>query len=171
MAALKPSEIYTATPPQSRWSLGTWRQQHHQGLEALMVTTWTYQLGSSTSCVLTEFVTSSRTRNIPRIPRIHWIIHVSLRYKHNCFARINTQTTKFKNMAKACKPFSLDRLSGTGTVQSTVFLILDIFLCFHLCAVPSFYQSICENSTPIPCLSLFTLPPLIAGFCPLILCK
>ena len=42
--------------------------------QEMMLTTWTYQLGSSTSCVLTEFVTSSRFKNIPRILRKHWII-------------------------------------------------------------------------------------------------
>lgn len=155
--ALNPPEIHTATPPQSRWSLGTWRQHHPQGLEALfqpkpkrhlqireisnvsdvsdvslkgslylqlaaaalsgitildsyiqtqemMLTTWTYQLGSSTSCVLTEFVTSSRLEH-PTNPK------ETLNHPHG----------------KGKLPFSLDRISGSWTVQSTVFLILDIF--------------------------------------------
>lgn len=72
--------------------------------QEMMVTTWTYQLGSSTSCVLTEFVTSSRLEH-PTNPK------ETLNHPHG----------------KGKLHFSLDRISGSWTVQSTVFLILDIF--------------------------------------------
>lgn len=97
--------------------------------QEMMVTTWTYQLGSSTSCVLTEFVTSSRLEH-PTNPK------ETLNHPHG----------------KGKLPFSLDRISGSWTVQSTVVLILDIFVVPFRCS--TIFLPICQNSTPIPCLSL-----------------
>ena len=176
-----PSEVYTATPPQSRWSL-----QHLQGLEGAQNLTpkscsrprsierILFLLGCLclACCVWTvynwveqELDLYSNTRNdsLPwpwlllfitqylrgyhqDLPaglihklRIDGVCHLkSFGTSHESQRNIESSTwaqlfckDKNPNHGKGKSPLSLERLSGSGTVQSTVFLVASPFI-YHL---------------------------------------